>query len=177
MPTIEVDFDVYKALIARRPTENVTENDVLRQLLHLPKLPGPSARDLPAREDWMTKGVRIPAGTELRAKYKGRFYVARVEDGALLLEGRRFDSPSAAAMSISQNVSEIATPDIGSCCSFVVVIFRLRLAHQRTRLATLSISHRFETVNMSKNRDSQVEFKIDGGLRAPCGSHGEDASA
>ena len=103
MPTIEVDFDVYKALIARRPTENVTENDVLRQLLHLPKLPGPSARDLPAREDWMTKGVRIPAGTELRAKYKGRFYVARVEDGALLLEGRRFDSPSAAAMSITRN--------------------------------------------------------------------------
>ena len=36
MPTIEVDFEVYKALIARRPTEDVSENDVLRQLLRLP---------------------------------------------------------------------------------------------------------------------------------------------
>jgi len=34
MPFIEIDFDVYKALTARRPSEDVTENDVLRQLLH-----------------------------------------------------------------------------------------------------------------------------------------------
>jgi hypothetical protein len=101
MPTIEIDFDVYKALIARRPTEEVTENDVLRQLLNLPKLSAPAARDLPAREDWVTKGIRVPAGTQLRATYKGQTYAARVEDGALLLEGRRFESPSAAAMSIT----------------------------------------------------------------------------
>jgi hypothetical protein len=35
--------------------------------------------------------------------YKGQTHLARVEDGALVLNGRRFDSPSAAAMSITGN--------------------------------------------------------------------------
>ena len=33
MRNIEVDFDVYKALTLRRPSEGVSENDVLRELL------------------------------------------------------------------------------------------------------------------------------------------------
>lgn len=103
MPTIEVDFDVYKALVARRPTEDVTENDVLRQLLHLPRQSPSAARDLPAPDDWVTKGVRVPAGTEFRATYKGQSYLGRVEEGALVLNGHRFDSPSAAAMSITRS--------------------------------------------------------------------------
>ena len=103
MPAIEVDFEVFKALTARRPSEDVTENDVLRELLRLParkaisgSAPGPA----PAGE-WVTKGVRFSAGTELRATYKGRTYLARVENGALVLNGERFDSPSSAAMSIT----------------------------------------------------------------------------
>ncbi len=47
------------------------------------------------------KGVRLPAGTEFRAMYKARSYFARVEGGALVLEGKRYDSPSAAAVSIT----------------------------------------------------------------------------
>ena len=104
MPFIEIDFDVYKALTARRPSEDVTENDVLRQLLHLPR-EGKSATpaNSPAPSDWVTKGVRLPAGTELRAMYKGQNYLARVAEGALVLNGKRFDSPSAAAMSITKH--------------------------------------------------------------------------
>ena len=104
MPLIEIDFDVYKALTARRPSEDVTENDVLRQLLHLPR-EGSSAMSAnsPAPSDWVTKGVRFPAGTELRATYKGQNYLARVVDGALVLNSKRFDSPSAAAMSITNH--------------------------------------------------------------------------
>ncbi|MBS0365503.1 MAG: DUF2924 domain-containing protein [Proteobacteria bacterium] len=104
MPTIEVDFDVFKALTARRPAENVSENDVLRELLHLPRSASGSA--LPARpapDDWVTKGVRLPAGSELRATYKGQTYLARVAAGALVLNGKRFDSLSAAAMSVTQH--------------------------------------------------------------------------
>jgi len=100
--TIEVDFDVYKALLTRRPSEDVTENDVLRELLHLPRKKGPSAVQAgPAPGDWITKGVRFPAGTEFRAHHKGQTYLARVESGALVLNGRRYDSPSAAAVSIT----------------------------------------------------------------------------
>lgn len=102
MRTIEVDFDVYKALMMRRPSEDVTENDVLRDLLQLPRKKAPNAAPAsPAPGDWITKGVRLPAGTELRAHYKGQTHLARVDSGALALNGKRYDSPSAAAVSIT----------------------------------------------------------------------------
>lgn len=104
MPTIQVDFDVFKALTMRRASEEVTENDVLRQLLGLSTRKGtPTQPSAPAPGDWITKGVRFPAGTEFRATYKGQTYLARVEGGALVLSGKRFDSPSAAAVSITRN--------------------------------------------------------------------------
>jgi hypothetical protein len=43
----------------------------------------------------------VPAGTELRAVYKGQTYLGRVNAGAPELGGKKFDSPSAAAMSIT----------------------------------------------------------------------------
>jgi hypothetical protein len=101
---IEVDFDVFKALTTRRPSEAVTENDVLRQILGLPvstQRTGVARPAPPAAGDWVAKGVRFPAGTEFRATYKGQIHLGRVEEGALLLGGKRFVSPSAAAMSIT----------------------------------------------------------------------------
>lgn len=104
MPTIEIDFDVFKALTLRRPTENVSENDVLRELLGLPaKRSRAAAPHAPAPGDWVVKGVRFPSGTEFRATYKGQTYLGRVEGGALVLSGKRYDTPSAAAMSITGN--------------------------------------------------------------------------
>jgi hypothetical protein len=102
MPSIDIDFDVFKALTARRASEHMTENDVLRQLFNLGK--GGEALTKAgslAPDDWVTKGVRLPSGTELRSTYKGKAYLARVNSGALVLQGRRFDSRSAAAMSIT----------------------------------------------------------------------------
>jgi hypothetical protein len=107
--TIEVDFDVYKALTLRRPTESVTENDVLRELLGLPPaaqsqpstLPSSIAHSVSEPGAWITKGVRFPAGTEFRAHYKGETHLARVQNGALVVNGQRYDTPSAAAMAIT----------------------------------------------------------------------------
>src|SRR5437870_848824 len=104
MRTIDVDFDVFKALTTRRPSENVTENDVLRQLLELPpsaQRAGGALSTPPTMGDWVTKGIRFPAGTEFRATYKGQTHLGRVEGGALVLGGKRFVSPSSAAMSIT----------------------------------------------------------------------------
>jgi len=107
MKTIEVDFDVFKALTLRRPTEEVTENDVLRELLGLPlrRTVDGMTDTLPkqAKGDWVAKGVCFPAGTEFRAYYKGQTYLARVENGALMWNDERFDSPSAAAVRITGN--------------------------------------------------------------------------
>lgn len=109
MRTIEVDFDVFKALTLRRPTESVTENDVLREMLGLPRTShGSSSAQMPSVNvvplepgAWVSKGVRFPAGTEFRANYKGETHLARVEKGALVLNGQRYDTPSAAAMAIT----------------------------------------------------------------------------
>jgi len=108
MATLDVDFDVFKALTMRRSSEDVTENDVLRELLGLPARHAPrAAAHAPAhaesQEDWIVKGIRLPAGTELRATYKGKTYLARVENGALVLNGKRCDTPSSAAMAITNN--------------------------------------------------------------------------
>lgn len=104
MRTIEVDFDVFKALTMRRPSESVSENDVLRELLGLPTQRQSTAMAAgPAPGDWVTKGVRFPLGTEFRAVYKGQTFLGRVESGALVVNGARFETPSAAAMSITQN--------------------------------------------------------------------------
>jgi hypothetical protein len=82
----------------------MTENDVLRQLFNLGKADNAFTKtETPAPDDWVTKGVRLPAGTEVRSNYKGNTFLARVSSGALVLQGRRFDSASAAAMSITGN--------------------------------------------------------------------------
>jgi hypothetical protein len=103
MHMIEVDFDVYKQLTVRRTTEDVTCNDVIRELLGL----GPSKTEPrkvqiePSSADWVAKGVRFPEGTEFRANYKGQMRTGRVEGGSLLVNGRPYDSPSAAAVAIT----------------------------------------------------------------------------
>ena len=104
MHTIEVDFDVFKELTSRRPTEAFSANDVLRQVLGLPPRRGDSQTKAGASPgDWISKGVRFPAGTEFKATYKGRTHLGRVEGGALVVSGKRYDSPSSAAVSITGN--------------------------------------------------------------------------
>lgn len=103
MYTIEIDFEVFKEITARRATENITENDVLRELLGL--APKQHERDhAPVIERaWVSKGVVFPSGTKFRAQFKGIIYEAVAEDGCLLLNGQKYHSPSAAAVSITGN--------------------------------------------------------------------------
>jgi hypothetical protein len=98
--TIEIDFEVFKALTLRRQTEADTYNDVIRSLLGMP--PDTDAPNL-LREAWMCKGVRFPVGTEFRARYKGKTYTATVSKNGLLVEGSLASSPSDAARRITGN--------------------------------------------------------------------------
>ena len=97
MHTIEVDFDVFKQLTVRRATEDVSYNDVIRELLGLEQV---NAKG-PSPNDWVAKGVRFPADTEFRANYKGQIRTGRIEGGALTVDGKRYESPSAAAVAIT----------------------------------------------------------------------------
>ena len=103
MRTIEVDFDVYKALMIQRETEEMTFNDVLRKILDLgpPKEPEPAVSSPPEELPWISKGVSFPNGTEFRATYKGQVYNGIVDNGALVVDGKRHNSPSAAAVDIT----------------------------------------------------------------------------
>ena len=104
MYTIEIDFDVFKEITSRRITEFMTPNDVLRELFGLKK----KEQTIPPLDEegkapWLTKGIVFPHGTEFRAKYKGKFYSAIVQDGALLLNGKKYYSPSISAAAITGN--------------------------------------------------------------------------
>jgi predicted CopG family antitoxin len=102
MMTIDIDFDVFKELTHRRSSEEVTYNDVIRELLGLSiKRRVPIVGTTTARGDWVTKGVRFPLGTEFRANYKSQTYRGKVEDGKLIVDNKRFDSASAAAGEIT----------------------------------------------------------------------------
>ena len=115
MMTIEIDFDVYKALTARRGDETVSYNDVLRTLLGLSQptaglrrlfgLGGGRAAVSDSSKgsvtDWSYKGIRFPAGTSLRAKYKGQVHVARIDRGGIVVGGKRFATPSDAARAVT----------------------------------------------------------------------------
>lgn len=115
MMTIEIDFDVYKALTARRSDETVSYNDVLRTLLGMGQptaglrrlfglggaKPTPSGSSKGDVADWNYKGIRFPAGTGLRAKYKGYVHNARIERSGIVLNGKRFATPSDAARAVT----------------------------------------------------------------------------
>ncbi|MFI4940101.1 MAG: hypothetical protein ACHP7O_07150 [Burkholderiales bacterium] len=109
MPTIEIDFDVFKQLTLRRTNEDVSNNDVIRELLGigpgksvLKDRSGPSLKNRVALpQDWVAKGVSFPDGTDFKANYKGKIHTARVNDGAIYVNGKPYHSPSAAAMAIT----------------------------------------------------------------------------
>lgn len=52
---------------------------------------------------WVAKGVSFAEGTDFRARYKGREFMARVLGGAMVFDGQAFKSPSAAAFAITGN--------------------------------------------------------------------------
>jgi hypothetical protein len=106
MMTIEIDFDVFKELTNLRATESTTYNDVLRKLLGLnPLKTSVLSPDFASSAGaWTTKGVTFPAGTEFRANYKGQTIFGKVESGCLVVNGKRCNSPSEAAVSITGNM-------------------------------------------------------------------------
>lgn len=57
MHAVEVDFDVYKQLTVRRTTEDVSYNDVIRELLGLGQSKPSAAKEAtgPSPGDWVAK--------------------------------------------------------------------------------------------------------------------------
>jgi hypothetical protein len=103
MATIEVDFEVYKALTVRRRDENDTYSDVIRRLLGLASLrPDRHKSVTPHQLPISLSHLKLPDGTELRARYKKQVFRASIQSGQIVLEsGTRHKSPSSAAVAIT----------------------------------------------------------------------------
>jgi len=110
---IAVDFDVHKKIETERRSFDETDNDVLRRLLDLPKTfalaPRNSALEKHGKTEfhriaprsWLGKGVALPEGTELLFDYPGAIASGEIRDGAWLVEGETYSSPSKAACAIA----------------------------------------------------------------------------
>lgn len=103
MYTIEVDFEVFKKLTVLRATEDITYNDVIRELLGLNVIQKKQTTSNSSQSGWQTKNVHFPVGTEFRAQYKGNTYYGKIEGNSLIVNGKSYESPSSAAMSITKS--------------------------------------------------------------------------
>jgi Protein of unknown function (DUF2924) len=125
MQEILIDFEVFKALTAKRIDECHTYNDVIRDLLGLDSLlekPDPVEALLGVGGDcgpvlnplipagslleratgFSARGILLPNGTMLRAVYKQQQYTATIERGKWLdVNGKAYPSPSAAAKAVT----------------------------------------------------------------------------
>ena len=102
MSTIEIDFDVFKALTNRRASEATTYNDVLRELLDLPSPADQQTHD--RTEGCTMQGVFFPEGTQFQVVYKGSVHRAQINGGRWVGDdGRARRSPSDAAVAITKN--------------------------------------------------------------------------
>lgn len=102
MPTINVSDRTMRRIENRAvPFQDQEPEDVIRRLLD--KTEGEdidSATTSTSPADLVARGGRIPHGTKLRATYKGAEYRAHVDDGKIVWNGQRFESPSKAAIAV-----------------------------------------------------------------------------
>ncbi|NML10544.1 DUF4357 domain-containing protein [Sphingobium sp. AR-3-1] len=118
---IDVSLDVFKALTDRLRYEGHSFDDVIRELLALDS-PIEADRDAergiedgePLNDvnrsfrrlmgEFYSRGLILPDGTGLRARYKGQEFQARIEGGRWIDEkGQEHSSPSSAARAITGN--------------------------------------------------------------------------
>ena len=95
--TIEIDFDVHKAVETARTSFSESPNDVLRRLLEIDTKKVAAPAEPAGGRAWSGKGVSLPHGTQLRMDYNGAQHVGTIDNGVWSVEGKTFKSPSAAA--------------------------------------------------------------------------------
>lgn len=113
---IDISLDVFKALTALLEHEGQTHNDVIRDLLQLDSIEEPDPPESPLQQasdllgkpfgakGFYSRGLLLPEGTELRARYKQREFYARIVNERWIDEfEQHHTSPSAAATAVTGN--------------------------------------------------------------------------
>jgi predicted CopG family antitoxin len=123
MATIDVTFEVWKRIVALTTGENDAFNDVITRLLDFRDFHDANSETKIAKQanvkpetilqpqistdrvefgpnDWVTKNVCFPEGTDFRGEHEGAYHFAKVQRGALYYDGQRFESASRAAIQV-----------------------------------------------------------------------------
>lgn len=101
--SIEIDFDVHKFIETNRNSFDETPNHVLKRVLKIQsKKNNEFAVPSTLKKAWSSKGVSLPHGTQLKMEYGGSQYTGSIENGEWLVEGEKYNSPSAAAIGVAR---------------------------------------------------------------------------
>ncbi len=105
--TIEIDFEVYKLIEAERRSFSEKPLAALRRLLKLPETDPSSVLTDPAASNgrpWSDDGVVVPHGSRARMEYGrgSQRYEGTFLDGALVVNGTKFNSLSEAASALAK---------------------------------------------------------------------------
>lgn len=106
MRTIEIDFDIHKAIENERRGFDEPPHAALRRLLGMTEAESaPETRSSRAvGRPWREGLVEIPHGSEARMSYQygSQKFAGRFEDGKLIVDGREFDTLSSAASALAR---------------------------------------------------------------------------
>ena len=94
MTQISIDLDVYKEIQSRITSFNDTPNQVLRRVFFPTETVAVEAKGQGI--NMHVRGTVLKDGLKLRKIYKGEFLEAVVDNGKILFNGKRYNSPSKA---------------------------------------------------------------------------------
>jgi hypothetical protein len=102
MPTIDVDFESFKEITARRTTESMTEGDVVRAALGLGNAPAASSGGAHTGGHWLSEGVQFPIGLQLKHWFRdGRIVEAKIVSDGINVNGKVFGGLSPAGVEVA----------------------------------------------------------------------------
>ncbi|TAJ67681.1 MAG: DUF2924 domain-containing protein [Chitinophagaceae bacterium] len=99
--TIDIDLDVYKALVQHSNFIDEPANDVLKRLLNLNTKTVQQSVQSTVKNltgGLTTKGIFLKNGLKLRKHFKGTLFEATVHDGYIEFNNKKYTSPSGAAV-------------------------------------------------------------------------------
>ena len=103
MESIKPDSTLSDESIFRPSFNKTNQKDGFQVLKNLETVDSDTKKNPIDGLPWIIDGLAFPKGTEFRGKYKGYFYYGKVSNGALMMNGREFLSPCAAAMAITRS--------------------------------------------------------------------------
>jgi len=103
MESIKPDSSLRGEPVSQLSSNKMNQKDVSHEAKNLENVKFDSRKNSIDGLSWIIDDLAFPKGTEFRGRYKGYFYYGEVSKGALMINGREFFSPCAAAMAITRS--------------------------------------------------------------------------